>query len=119
MIEATKHDRIGEILTPEKIGCDIGEQRVSGDTDPYVSYAYTAIAPAFIVSGKAKKTYHAGYIDIYGVGNNPEALRNKVEKLLLSNKVKVQRLEDGYSNEHHRWLLRLQFSFKTDNPTEE
>ena len=118
MIKATKRDLIGEILTPQAVGCDVGEQRVSGTSGPYISYAYTVISPAFIVSGKAKKTYHAGAVDIYAVGASPEALRNKVENLLLENGVSVQRLEDGYSEEHRRWLLRLQFSFKTDNPTE-
>lgn len=119
MIKATKRDLIGEILTPQAVGCDVGEQRVSGTSGPYISYAYTVISPAFIVSGKAKQTYHAGVVDIYHVGASPEALRDKVENLLLANKISVQRLEDGYSEEHRRWLLRLQFSFKTDNPVKE
>lgn len=117
MLYAVKNDIIADILTRKSTGCDVGECKVNGNTEPYISYYFTGIAPCCFASGVARKTLHVGNIDIY-CKENPEAVRQKVSELLEKRGIKAQTLSDGYDMEYRRWLLRIQFCYKTDNVKE-
>lgn len=117
MLRAVKKDLIADILTRETTGCDVGECKVTGTTDPYIGYYFTGIAPTCFASGRARKTLHIGNIDIYA-NANPEAVRERVNELLEQHGIKTSTLSDGYDLEYKRWLLRIQFRYTTLNPEE-
>lgn len=117
MLYAVKKDLIADILTRETTGCDVGEWKVTGNTNPYIGYYFTGIEPTCFASGRARKTIHVGNVDIYA-NANPEAVRQKVNKLLTAAGVKTKTLSDGYDLEHKQWLLRIQFRYTTANSEE-